>query len=689
MGRARYLPHVVWLAWAGWVAAHYFTIPGDPFAAFSGPYPLAATSDALVRSARAIVGAGIVVLAAWGVGSAVWRRAFGDVADEISDQIAFALALGFGILAYSFLALAFAHLYRPGIVAVALGVAALFGLRRVASGWSTIRAIRTLSPSDPIVFACAAVAVAIALVGALAPESEYDALWYHLWLPEKWLEAAHPVDIVEEYVSLYPLTWELLYGGASVVGGPIAAKLVHWLCLPLVGAASFQLTRRVAPDASPMLAAALTVTAPIVLWEATTAYVDLALAWYVALAALALFRHDQTRDRRWLVLAAVMLGIALGIKHLALVVLAVGACALVVREWRLTRRLAAACRAAALFTAISLLIPSPWYARAYASSGNPVFPELYSVFGARPAERWDDAEERALSAFKAHFGRARSPAALAALPWDMTIHGAQYGGTLGPLFLILIPALVLSTRRRAGSGSIAVIAAGCVAYVAVWASPLSSFQMRFLIPIVPLLATLGADGAARLSDRRASRARPLVIGAIVVLLIMDMPPAIEWHERDRHEWQGWLTHVVRGVPAAVVIGAEPEGDYLARLVPSYPAWQFIDATLPAAARVLTFSGGDQLYSARPRIWSDAAAARPLMAAAAARSGGVLLRAAAVQHVTHLLVDKRLVEANDPRASAIVSSGMQACCLMPLYEDSRFVLYELGDRSEGTGLARNR
>jgi hypothetical protein len=213
--------------------------------------------------------------------------------------------------------------------------------------------------------------------------------------------------------------------------------------------------------------------------------------------------------------------------------------------------------------------------------------------------------------------------------------------------------------------------------------------MRFLIPIVPLLATLGADGAARLSGTRARRARPVVIGAIIVLLIMNMPPAIEWHERDRHEWQGWLTHVVRGIPAAVVIGAEPEEHYLARLVPSYPAWQFIDATLPPAARVLTFAGGDQLYSARSRIWSDAAAARPLMAAATARRGGVLLRAAAVQHVTHVLVDKRLVEANDPRASAIVSRGMQACCLTPLYEDSRFVLYEVGDRSEGAGLARNR
>ena len=45
------------------------------------------------------------------------------------------------------------------------------------------------------------------LIGALAPEVEYDSLWYHLWLPKLWLEAGRPVDMVEEYISLWPMTW--------------------------------------------------------------------------------------------------------------------------------------------------------------------------------------------------------------------------------------------------------------------------------------------------------------------------------------------------------------------------------------------------------------------------------------------------------------------------------------------------
>ena len=81
----------------------------------------------------------------------------------------------------------------------------------------------------------------------MAPEKEWDALWYHLWLPKLWLEAGGPVDVVTEYVSLYPLTWELLYGAAMSLGGPVSAKLLHFICLPLTGLLVYQIIQRFFP----------------------------------------------------------------------------------------------------------------------------------------------------------------------------------------------------------------------------------------------------------------------------------------------------------------------------------------------------------------------------------------------------------------------------------------------------------
>src|SRR4051812_28330886 len=115
--------------------------------------------------------------------------------------------------------------------------------------------------------------------------------------------------------------------------------------------------------------------------------------------------------------------------------------------------------------------------------------------------------------------------------------------------------------------------------------------MRFFISIVPMLAALAAESAASFWDVAESAmrgGRRLAAAGIVVLLVVDLPPFIGWHERDRVGWNGWLTHVIRGIPAGVVVGAESEDSYLARAVPSYRAWRFIDASISPAGRILTF-----------------------------------------------------------------------------------------------------
>ena len=58
-------------------------------------------------------------------------------------------------------------------------------------------------------------------------------LLHHLNLPRLWLEAGGLVDLVEEDISLYPSTWELLFGAGLVLGGAVGAKLLHFVCLPL------------------------------------------------------------------------------------------------------------------------------------------------------------------------------------------------------------------------------------------------------------------------------------------------------------------------------------------------------------------------------------------------------------------------------------------------------------------------
>jgi hypothetical protein len=405
----------------------------------------------------------------------------------------------------------------------------------------------------------------------------------------------------------------------------------------------------------------MAIVSPTMIWEATTAYIDLALAWYVVLSVYALLRYANSQQTPWLLVSAATIGVGMAVKHLGLVAFAIMVLAVAVVQIR-RASLASAIGACALFAAIALLPPAPYYVRAYAASGNPVFPDLYAVFGAQPSDRWDELTERGLRTFKGRFGRERTPGNLLTLPWDVTVHAARYGGSAGPLFLLLVPFGLL-----AGS-TVRWMLLACGVYVLVWASPISSFQFRFLIPILPLLSVVAAGGLARLP-----RAAAFII---LPVLLLNLPPFTEWHERDKEGWSGWLTHVQRALPVRVVAGAESERAYLTRTVPSFSAWRFANANLPREARVLTFFGGDHLYSARGRLWSNAVAARPATWDWEAGREADAHAALSQLGITHVLVDRRQLA--DPRVSplAIVSDEMRRCCLEVVYEDPRAVLYRV-------------
>ena len=658
-----------------WVALHYFAVPEElVIVADTGLAAFPHAREAALRAARGIAGAALVLLAVWGAGALVTRLLFRRTPLSPAERLLVVLACGFATLSWALFALALGNLYRPAPVSAAVVLAAAIGVLDIVR--RPLGAALPVPPWRELPFvACSAAALGCAFVGALAPETEYDALWYHLWVPVQWLQAGRPLDLVHEFPSLQPFSWELVAGAAYVAGGPVAAKLLHFAYLPLLALVTSLLARLWFPEANKALAAALAIVTPITIWEATTAYVDLALTWNIAVSVYALTRYCTSRDGRWLIASAIVMGAALAVKHLGLVALAVTTCVLLVVELRRSSAVRKVIPAAAVFAAVALVVAAPWYARAFAASGNPFFPHLYGLFGGAPAERWSPQAEKELQAFKDRFGTPRDAEHLLRLPWDMTVHAAAFGGTVGPLFLTLVPPALIGrgVRRTAW-----LVAAGCTAYLAVWASPISSFQMRFVIPVLPFLATLGAEGTRRVqaTARMIPAGSALVSAVVVVMLLFNLPPTSGWHEPDRRGYEGWMAHIARGLPLGVVLGAESEQDYLARMVLSYRAWRFVNTALPADARILTFSGGDHLYSERPRLSSEAVAARPATWDARTGEEPHATEALHALGITHVLFAKRQIERGDVGTLAIASERMRTCCLALAYEDAHFALYRV-------------
>lgn len=633
---------------------------------------------AMRREVAGVGGAILLLIAASALGLGM-SQALGWRYDTWRERLPFAASLGIGAFAYLGLALAMAGLYRPAVLRLVVGMVLLGAAIAVAIRGGG-RGLQLPTPHLPrgtarIWIACVALAVLCAGVAALAPESQFDALWYHLAYPQRFLEAGRLVDLPSDYVSLYPMTTELWFGYGLAFGGATAAILLHFACLLLVAIATYELARRFARSASPWLAVALLVTIPTVIWEGSTAYIDLALMLYVTLALYALLRYVESSRRQWLLLAALNLGFALASKHLALFALALFCTGLTLAlrlqriRWRTTLM------AVLVLMSLSLLLALPWYLRSYLASGNPVFETLYAVFGA-PPERWNMETEAGLQRFLAEFGRPRTVPNLLTLPWHMTIHAADYGGTLGPLFLVLLPLLALRRMR----GVLPWLVAFVGLFVVLWALPLSSFQMRHLMPIVPALAVLGASAfgrAAALARATAGRRVPTLLSAgLAVLLVLNLPPFTFLHEVDREGWNGWLTSVLHVVPLGVVIGGESADAYLTRQVRSYAVWQFAEATLPSSARVLTWSGGEQLYTHHDRIWANSA---PAIATAWAETGEEKQALTGLRElgITHLIVDRRPPDSPDPwGAYALTGPVARAAWYEQLYADPWYVLYRV-------------
>lgn len=687
---SRWRPAVLVLAaaWAAWVYAH--AMAPDGVSALDliddGPFqPGAFVWPAARRAALGAAGAALVWAAAWQAGSWLTRSA-GPLFADAHERLQVALAVGVTAVSCLFGVAGQFGIYRPPVVVALTLALAVSSPQAWAGMWRGLRLVpgrfarsRVISSGTDAAYAvCAAIAVACAGVAALAPEVEYDALWYHVWLPARALAAGGPVDIVEEYVSLYPLGWELLNGAALTLGGPVAAKLLHFVCLPLLAGAAWLVARDLGPRISRPILAALVVCTPTVLWEASTAYVDLALSWLVTVVAVSLLRYRKTSDRRWLVVAGIVMGGAMSVKHLALIVLAIAVLAVALSGARHAEgepapraRVVPDLTGAIVFGVVATAIALPWYARAWVASGNPVFPELYGLLGGGPPERWTALSAESLEGFMQRFGMGRGPLAILLLPWNATVHAARFGGSFGPLFLVLLPFALLAAWRRPAMA----LATGCLLYVGVWASPFSSFQLRFLLPLVPFMA-IAASAAVTELTRRAAAAGVAVHAIVVVLLLLNLPFFTVWHEPDRQGWYGWLTHVPRGLPIGVVAGAESERAYLARRVPTYRAWQFIDSHAAPGSRVLTFSGGDHYYSRTPRLWSEATVALPVTWDAEAVPHAELRARAAALGITHVLVERRALE--DPLLAGlpIWSDAMRACCLRPAYEDDRAQVFLL-------------
>lgn len=584
--------------------------------------------------------AGLVGLAWYGLGDAIIRR-IGSAGDGESRELPLEVAerglLGAGAWSLVWFFLGVLPLYRISVAALSLLVGlALAGCALARARPTAAGVARTVGRGALGLIVTGQV---FALVAALAPPTAKDTLLYHYALPKAWIAAGRAIEVPYNIAGYYPLGVEMHAVWAMLLGAPLgvraaeaAAGVTIFLFAPLLAMTVYGWARERGADRAWAAVAALVIAwIPTGYDVAASAYVDLALAGYTALAVRAFGRWWATGQSRHLVGVTAGIGGALSIKlSAAFLLLPLALLGLLHalgtgRGDREATRPGTALTAARVLGALALgvTLAAPWYARNWIRTGSPLFPFYLEIWPAQ-APGWDLERSRLYETLFSLYGDVRSPLDYLWSPLRLAVAAqpdqpAYYDGVLGIAFVFVLPPLVWALWRRRLDIELRlalVISAGLFVF---WL--FSSQQLRYLLPATPGLAVAIAVAGHGLDGTVSRPLRVLVLAAAA----LGLPVLVAWFFALD--------------PARVVLGGEPRETFLARRLDYYPYYQVVNHDLPPTARVwLIDMRRDTYHLDRPSfsdfIFEDYTLTRYVRSAASVEEIRARVQA---DGITHLLV----------------------------------------------------
>lgn len=338
----------------------------------------------------------------------------------------------------------------------------------------------------------------------------YDSLSYHLELPREWLESGRIEPVAHNVYSFLPSYIESAYlhfahlaNAQSFVANEaritFAASLFSALLLIISAIAMRSLVDRAIkvwniapetqadPDRIPaMIARLILVCTPWLIVVGSLAYNEMGVV-LLGICALtcAIEVHDSSSNRSLLcICTAFIIAGACSCKPTALFLLAPSVAAVLLagiptRQWL---------KPIAIAIIVGTITLAPWLIRNELAAGNPVFPQLSSLFG---DGQWTDAQHTIYKAAHTFEGTLFDRLAMLVVPDSNSTHPIlRFRGytniqwALTPLLGFLATLILISRKRTRKTGTI--IALGIAFPTIAWIM-LTHLQSRFLIPIAPVL----------------------------------------------------------------------------------------------------------------------------------------------------------------------------------------------------------
>lgn len=430
------------------------------------------------------------------------------------------------------------------------------------------------------------VLLAACLLMTLTPETQKDALIYHLAVPKLYLHHHGFYFIPGNIFAGYPLLGEMQYVLGLFLAGDILAKMMHFsvLCATLCGIGLFcRFVLRA--HAFPALSMLIFLSIPSVFAVSHAAYNDLFVAFFTLAALYSFFRWSELRLLSWLILCGIFSGSAAACKYTALLVTPLGILGILwyARRWKIKDP--EALRLLILYTAAAFAAGAPFYLKNWIVLGNPLYPFFYGIFGGRG---WDSEQAHLYEIFLQNLGMGRNFLDYLILPFNLSLRakmdGIEFDGVLGPIFLLTLPFLAGLHRWET---PIRLLMAYALLTFLFWA--FSAQQIRYLIPLLATLAIVTGALLTRYKERKP----------IFVLLLCLIAGSFIYN--GYHIINDFMS--IR--PLRVAVGIECRDDFLTRTVPTYPMYRFVNRNLPLDSKVFLVYMKNYTFLCDRECYSDA------------------------------------------------------------------------------------
>ncbi len=448
---------------------------------------------------------------------------------------------------------------------------------------------------------------ALAFVSAVAPPTAKDALLYHFALPKAFIAQGANGFVDGNIASYLALGTEMHSVWAMLLGnlfGPAAgeatagATICSFFAILVITIYRWARSINLSPVWA-FVAQLLVAATPSAYHVASSGYIDLSLALYVTLATYALTRWWKEQTWGWVILIAIFLGAALSIKLTTVFVMAAFALVILLRGRENGKDTQAGSlrsgRAGKIVTTgfaallLSGVIASPWYIRTWAATGSPVFPFYMSIWPGRAAG-WDVERSNLFQAMNSQYGgtdvdkvnylTAPVRVSVAAQPEQP----ANYDGVLGVAFLIGLPLLIWALWKFDLAVEVKIMAGVAAVMYLFWL--FSSEQLRYLLPIAPLLAIAIVASAEKIGGGVAKVAQYAFIAASFCGLLTIA---------------AWFC---QKAPLRVALGGETRDQYLTRNLDYYPYYQTINTDTAPDAKIWLINMRRDTYNIERSVFSD-------------------------------------------------------------------------------------